>query len=171
MGFASLPSILAGDILDADDLDTILDAITELRPLVARKTSNQTNTTTTIADDTELQLTLEASTTYMGNLFLIHNAPAAGDLKLQFSVPSGAAGYWNPAVQNLAAGAGTVYQGALPIATQAQVEGQAADTFLHAKFVIVTSSAGTFKAQHALNTASGTLTVYTHSLLVAQKVQ
>jgi hypothetical protein len=170
MAFTTLPTLFAGMVLTGDHLTSIETAITEIRPIGAVKTADQTNTTTTIADDTELQIALAASTNYEGHCHLIANIPAAGDIKLQFSVPSGCTGYWNPPVQNLAAGAGTVYQGALPIATQAQLEGQGADEYFHIRFAIVTTNAGTFKVQHALNTASGTLTIKAASILVARRI-
>lgn len=169
MSFTTLPTLTAGVVLTSDHITTIFTAITELRPLGAIKTSDQTNVTTTIADDTELQITLAASTTYEGYANLIVNTSTAGDFKLQFSVPSGASGYWSAITPSVAVTT-TPYTGALPIATQAQQEGSASDIFCRATFTVVTTNAGTFKVQHALNTASGTLTVKSQSILVARKL-
>jgi hypothetical protein len=167
MAFTTLPTLYAGMVLTGDHLTTLETAITEIRPVCAVKTADQTNTTTTIADDTELQIALAASTSYEGYANLIINAPAAGDFKLQFSVPSGTTGFWSAITPSVAVST-TPYTGALAIATQAQQEGSASDIFCRATFQLTTTSAGTFKVQHALNTASGTLTVKAASILVAR---
>jgi len=169
MAFTTLPTLFAGMVLTGDHITAIETAITEIRPIGIRKTGDQTNATTTIADDTELQIALAANTTYEGWLHLIYNAPAAGDLKIQFSLPSGATGLWNPLMTAVAT-PGVTYFGSLSMASQAQNEGTGADIFMRSAFEIVTTNAGTLKAQHALNVASGTLTVRAGSILVARQL-
>lgn len=168
--FTTLPSLAAGMVLTGDHITTIFAAITELRPLGAWKTSDQTNTTTTIADDTELQVQLAASTRYEGYADLIVNTSTTGDFKLQFATPSGTTGFWNPITPAVAA-TGTPYTGALAIATQSQQEGSTSDIFCRATFQITTDvTAGTLKVQHALNVASGTLTIKAGSILVVRQM-
>ncbi len=169
MAFTTLPTLFAGMVLTGDHLTSIETAITEIRPIGAVKTADQTNTTTTIADDTELQIALAASTNYEGYANLIVNTSTAGDFKLQFSVPSGTTGYWSAITPSVAVTT-TPYTGALPIATQAQQEGSASDIYCRATFQLTTTNAGTFKVQHALNAASGTLTIKAASILVARRI-
>lgn len=146
--------------------------VNDLAPRFVRKTVNESLTTnTTIQNDDELVIAVAASTNYEVDCYLIWNSPAAADFKLQWSTPAGVSGYWTPTTQNLAAGAGTVYQGALAWATQAQLEGQGADTFTRISGVLTTTAAGNLQLQWAQNAASGTTTVGAHSFIKLTKVQ
>lgn len=157
MTYTTLPA--AGQKIRAATVSALF---SEIRAIEAYKTSDQSvssgTTGTTIVDVTELAVALAANSKYRIDLWLIWNSPAAADIKLQWSVPSGCTGHWTHTAQNLAATLGTVYQGALAIGTQGQWEGQAADTFTRVSATVTTTNAGTLQFQYAQNTANASNT-------------
>jgi hypothetical protein len=70
-------SFVAGNVLTAAQLNA-------LAPVCKFKQSTQTSTTTTIASDTELTVTLTAGKTYLITLRAICGVTAAGDIKMQW---------------------------------------------------------------------------------------
>lgn len=55
---------------------------------MVKKLTNQTNGTTTLANDNELTFTPLASTKYAFKLVILYNAPAAGDMKFSIAGPT-----------------------------------------------------------------------------------
>jgi hypothetical protein len=137
--------------------------LTDAYPTIVRKTADEANATTTIGDDDELIVPVEANTAYDVEYWLLANVPAATDIKIQHAVPGGTTGWWTPKARTIAGAADTVYQGALAWASQGQVEGSASDIVIEMFGVLVTAgTAGQLKLQWAAN-AAGTATVKTHS--------
>lgn len=82
------PVPLAGQKITAALLRSML-------PMIARKTSDTLrNSTTTATADPHLQFEVEANAVYVWDGFLKYDAATAGDLLVDFSVPSGALGEW-----------------------------------------------------------------------------
>lgn len=83
---ATYPTVLAGQDITADLLNSML-------PRIAWKTVSETVTSsTTLQNDNELFVPLEANATYFVHLFLLHDsdATAAGDIKFGWAALSGA---------------------------------------------------------------------------------
>lgn len=82
------PQPLAGQRLRASTLRDML-------PKTARKTADTSRSaTTTVSADIHLQFPVEANAVYEWWGWIKYDAPAAGDLNIDFSVPSGALGEW-----------------------------------------------------------------------------
>ena len=62
---------------------------------VVRKTANQTNTGTTITDDTELLFAIAANEVWTYEIWLIVNSPTGSDFQHDFTVPASATIYRN----------------------------------------------------------------------------
>lgn len=78
----------AGQKVLASDLN-------ERVPLFGRVTTGQTVTSsTTLVVCAGLQVAVEADSIYLLDGFIAYNTPAAADLKLALSAPSGATGHW-----------------------------------------------------------------------------
>ncbi len=85
---ARYPEILAGNRITAQLLDSML-------PDEVAKTATQgVTSSTTLVDDAELFVAVEASATYHVELFLLHDSDPAGDFKLGWTAPSGATMTW-----------------------------------------------------------------------------
>jgi hypothetical protein len=137
-------------------------------PKMVRKTADETNATTTIQSDDELLLALDASSSYRVKLIAVVNAPAATDMKMEWTTPVGVSGYWTLKNRSLVGAADTVYQGSLGWATQGQIEGSASDIVVEIFGVIVTTAAGTLTYRWAAQ-AAGTVAVKTNSYLEVLK--
>lgn len=89
MAFESYPG--SGTTLTAAKLQAL---IAEVRPLYARKTADQTITSsTTLTDDTHLLIAMAANTVYKLNGLLRYAcASTTPDLKIAFTIPSGTTG-------------------------------------------------------------------------------
>ena len=82
------PQPLAGQILRASTLRNML-------PKTARKTADTPRSaTTTVSADTHLTFEVEANAVYTWWGWIKYDAPAAGDINIDFSAPSGALGEW-----------------------------------------------------------------------------
>ncbi|MEU8756204.1 hypothetical protein AB0C88_37530 [Streptomyces chartreusis] len=82
------PEPLAGQTLRASTLRDML-------PKTARKTADTPRSATTTATaDTHLTFEVEANAVYTWWGWLKYDAPAAGDINIDFTVPSGALGEW-----------------------------------------------------------------------------
>src|SRR5215475_1880308 len=87
-----------GDVLSAADMNTWTVPV-----IVVKPSDTNRNTTTTLADDPDLQLPLAGGATYDINSLIIYSGSpsGSGDLKYTFSVPSGSSGRYSPIRQNL----------------------------------------------------------------------
>jgi len=85
---AKYPDIFAGMRMTADILDSML-------PDTVRKGTTETVTSsTTLQNDDELFVSVEANATYQVDLSLIHSSGTSGDIKITFDGPSGASMTW-----------------------------------------------------------------------------
>lgn len=124
------------------------------------KTSNQTNTTTTFANDTALAFAVAASTKYKFQFRLIIDSPAAADFKLQLTGPA------SPTAIRF--GAQYITDGGLTQASTATAFSSAISLTATSpgQYVQINGylsngvNAGTVTLQWAQNSASGTTTVF-----------
>lgn len=81
----SPPTWAVGQVLTASDVNTWF------VPRVAYKTSAQHSTTTTLANDTQLALPVDANAIYDWDLFLFYDGGTlgSGDLQFNFTFPTG----------------------------------------------------------------------------------
>lgn len=130
--------------------------------IVIKTSTESVTSSTTVQDDNELSMTLNANTNYWLDGLLINDGAAAGDFKLQFVVPSGtirwlsdgpdsaAAATTDIVDRNWKAGSLTTIMGCIAAGTS---------TVLPVSGIIRTgASGGTFKLQWAQGTSSGTAT-------------
>lgn len=149
---------LAGQKLRAADLNDLL-------PLICRATADTSRTSsTTLLDATGLSVSLEASTAYLIDGYIAYDAGETGDLKVAFTIPSGATGHWS------LFGIGTGTTGSIGDTTAVRVSaltstcavgGSAAfssQLVALPRGYVLTSSAGTMQMQFAQDTSSGTST-------------
>jgi hypothetical protein len=152
MPFTAVPA--AGAKLRASVLSSL---ITEVRPVTVRKTTNETvNNSTTLQNDDELFIAVEASVTYDFEAEIIYNSGATPDLKFGWTFPSGLTMFY--AVY--AAGGGT-FLGYNEIETSVPaVDGAGAAVGVLLKgTVIVSSTAGTLQLQWAQNALNASNTI------------
>lgn len=152
MAFTTLPG--AGSRLYASTLSSL---ITELRPVTVRKTANETvNNSTTLQNDDELAIAVEANLTYDFDCELIYNSGATPDLKFGWTYPSGLTMFY--AVY--AAGGGT-FLGYNEIETSVPaVDGAGAAVGVLLKgTVFVSATAGTLQLQWAQQTLNASNTI------------
>lgn len=177
MGFTAYPA--AGDDLTAATLQAL---ISELRPLVAYKTADETVTSsTTLQNDDHMTITLLANTVYVvRNVFMVTGDDAA-DMKVNYTVPSGTVGWMGQTALSAPTGVSTehdVNMVAFPVSGTSltfDLSIGIADT----NFVLATvdglmevgGSGGSMTTRWAQKTSSGTgTTVKRGSFLMAQKV-
>lgn len=146
---------------------------------VAVKTAATTRTTATLTNSTDLVLPLAASTTYLFEALLITDGATADDVKIAFTVPSGATITWT--------GTGLILAGASQTSTSMNIStvtasgtsasygtlGIGTPTTIRVRGVIVTSAAaGSLTLQTAQNVADAAnpTSIYAGSYLVTQKV-
>lgn len=141
-----------------------------------RKTSDQDRqSVTSLADDSQLLLSVAANTTYLMDLLVIVNSPTAADFKLGWSGPSGAVLEWvtnAPHTAQTNFDSSTVSVNRLGIGSGADAAGFGADVIYRPSgLLIVSSTAGTltFRWAQTTSTASNT-TVKANSILTLRKV-
>lgn len=181
MAFVTLPTWTVEPVTAAD-LAAMVSAISELRPLVGRKTADETVTSsTTLQNDDHMTVTLVANTVYaVRNVFFIAGDDAA-DLKVNYTVPTGTTGWMGQTALSAPTGVSTehdVNMVAFPVSGTAltfDLSIGIADT----NFVLATvdglmevgGSGGAMTTRWAQKTSSGTgTTVKRGSFLMAQKV-
>lgn len=139
-------------------------------PVTRRLTADVTNATTTLANLTDLSITLAAAGTYVGKLIIkCNNSAAAEGVKLDFGGGSATATAFWAAASELVGGTtvigtaiATSLTGAINFTT---ITGE---TILEVNFSIVVNAGGTFIPRAAENShAVGTLTVELGSFLMA----
>lgn len=153
------PAIAAGQEITSDLLNGMI-------PIEVWKTANtDRSSTTTLADDTDLTVTLEASATYKVEMHLHYAAIDAAKFKTAWTVPSGATG------NRSAVGAGSAstdataattgrfgvhaFTTSVTYGTRSSATNQC---FALEEAVVFTSSAGTLALQWAQDSSSGTAT-------------
>jgi hypothetical protein len=152
----------AFDVLTAQEYN---DLIALAKPIGAIKPGDQSNATTVLADDTALQVTLAAGTTYKYKGWFVANAGTAVDIKFAHSVPAGVAGWWTIKNQTTAGAAETVWQNTATWGSTTAMEGNAGDKIFESFGVIATgASGGLLKVQFAAN-AAGTAIMRAYSMI------
>ncbi len=153
MALTTIPS--AGAKLRASVLRSL---ITELRPVYARKTADETlSNSTVLQDDDELFVSVDASTTYEWELTLIYEAGTTADYKWALTFPTGSTCSW----ANNEPDTGLAY---LPLGFSSYTSGAATGLggagigsgrgMIVSGNLVVGVTAGTFKYQWAQNTAT-----------------
>jgi hypothetical protein len=150
MAFTTVPA--AGAKLRGSVLSSL---ITEVRPLTAIKLSDETvNNSTTLQDDDELFLSVEANAKYWLDMRLLMSSGTTPDFKMLFTFPSGL----TMKLHNTEA-TGTL---SVPYdqTTTAAVSGTGADAVIQVEGLVkVSSTAGTLKLQWAQNTLNASNTI------------
>lgn len=88
--WAERPTIAGFDVLEAEDLDAIMDQIDLTSSPVAVLGANHAGVGNTTLATTTLARTVRASQSVLVDCMAYYCAPASGDIKFGFSVPSGA---------------------------------------------------------------------------------
>ncbi len=136
--------------------------------LFARKTADTSrSSTTTMADDPHLTVSLSASATYLLFAYLAYQAGTTGDFNIAFTQPSGAAGSWQgtglgrDVGASVGTGGWTVRMNTNDIgATQPRsYGGDTTNQAVQVMGIVRTSSAGTFAAQWAQASSDATATI------------
>lgn len=144
----------------------------------ARKTATETVTSsTTLQDDDELFVSVEANSVYMVEALLCYDGATAGDFKFAFTLPSGATlnyGHMGTAT-TIAAATGNTVDNRQIIETDTLAAGAAgAGTILALPIwgiLIISSTAGTMRLQWAQFASSATPTrMFAPSFLHLRKV-
>ncbi|MCD9196083.1 hypothetical protein [Streptomyces albireticuli] len=160
-----------GNWIAAGRMATTLDTVGT--KLFARKTANTArNTTTTLADDPHLTVTVTANAVYELALTLFWTGPNAGGIKGAFAVPSGTAGRWSlygPDV-SMTAGGNTAQVRADSVGSLTTALPAGSSDTSHAMtaqptgLVVVGGTGGSFTFQWAQNTSNASdTTLFTHS--------
>ena len=133
--------------------------------LFARKTANQSVTnSTTIQDDTHLQLSVAASAVYRLEGLLIFNGASGANIRIGWSAPTGSTLDWTGAGQNTSASttSGSIITNAQTISSTAYglgTIGTGTNMIAIIRGLLITSStSGTFKLEWAQNSANATAT-------------
>jgi hypothetical protein len=163
-----------GDVLAASDMNVWTVPIAVIKPADTAR-----NSTTTVADDPDLQLPVAASSTYQVTGVFFYDGPSTGtgDIKWTWTVPSGAGGQYSCDHQNISGS----YAGAFannwtdgPGLTSTQANSTGVGTILTLTWkgiLVVVGTAGNLTFRWAQNTSSGTNThVKAQSYLVAQRI-
>lgn len=171
-----------GEVVTAANMNIHMrDNLNSTLHLIARKTANQTSTSTTMADDTHLALPVLANEAWFISMYLLMDSPAAADFKAAFTVPAGTTGTWGFVQYDAANGLGWISApgaattgsnvGAL---TAVQTIGTLAPGIMMAvaihAIIAVAGTAGTVRFQWAQIVASGTTTVFTNSLMMGVRL-
>lgn len=134
--------------------------LNSIAPLQAVRSSTQSKTNSTLANDDTLFLALAANATYLvaGKLFYSGDTSGSGDLKIAWTLPSGATGRYDYIHTNLSHAYASFpddWTGTLTAETQGAgtiVTGTIEGT-------LTTSSAGTLRLRWAENTTNATATI------------
>lgn len=154
MALTTIPP--AGSKLRASTLSAL---ITEVRPVAARKTANETvNNSATLQNDDHLVVAVAANATYDFTMVLHYTSGTTPDLKIGWTVPSGTTMAWTAAYYDPSLSLGMTSN-----LTQTTVLALGGSTFNQSTYihgVIITSStAGNVQLQWAQNSATGSDTI------------
>ena len=166
------------DDITASRLQDISDDLTVLgAPPLAIKTATETVAgSTTLQDDDELTITVEASTKYRIELVILYDGPQASDLKFALVVPSGTVqGVVHRLVTAATSTSATELSmggGDLTVAVGAGNLGTGVPSAVYAfGIAAVGGTGGSLKLQWSQNTSNATPTrVFANSYLLAQRI-
>jgi hypothetical protein len=153
-----VPTWNDGDVLDAIDVNDWF------VPRTARKPSDQQSGNTTLIDDADLQLQVDANAAYKWDVLLQCTGASigTGDVKVTFTWPSGATAMWygdgfaastgspGPSVTHVETASGTAHAFG--------IDGSGLSPVRITGRIATSSTAGTLKMRFAQNTSSGTVT-------------
>jgi hypothetical protein len=166
----TFPVLSAGHKVLGTEWDTILKFV---QPLYVRKTADQTVTSsTTIGDDSQLLVAVDANATYEVWCHIIYTAGTVGDLKIGWSGPTSATFDW--VIGGADAGStaiGSTYRGANTISgtdvAGGPGSGNPAMVTRPSGVLITSSTSGTFKFRWAQGTSDATSTVVKSGSIMA----
>lgn len=179
MTFTAVPS--AGSRVRGSVLSSLF---TEVRPIAAVKTADDTRTSTTYIADTHLSVAIPAADTYEGQLLLIYNGPTGGTngrLKARINFPSGALTWGHLGGKNNT----TVADGNMTdidlgaafndtSSPSADINLPTVNTTVELTavvwFTLVATASGTLSVDTAQISASGTTTIRKHSSLIVTRL-
>jgi hypothetical protein len=144
----------------AGDRPTALQ-LNDLAVLAVIKAADESrNTTTTLANDSELTLAVAASTTYLWEACIFFDSNATADYKGQWSVPASASGRFQCTGYALGGAFGMFDNATIGTvqANEGPVAGVVRPHFMTGSLTISTT-AGNFRWQWAQNTSNGTATI------------
>lgn len=165
----SLPVYVDGEVLFASDANIWFLPLAVIKPADTARAS-----TTSLADDPDLQLPLAANASYRIDSVIFYDGPSAGssDLKWQFSVPSGSNGQYFVAHQNLSGSFTGAFQSNWTDTLTANTNGVGSQMCLDIHGIIQTAAtAANFTFRWAQNTSSGTNDhIKAQSFLTARRI-
>lgn len=162
------PQWLAGEEPTPEKLNALI--------LSARKTSTEAVTSSTMQDDDQLFVAVEASAVYRVELWMVYDAPTAGDIKIGWTGPSGATMTWTvmgaTTAEATPSSVATMNLQSRLITEVAALGGSTSTGVGAIAFgtLIVGSTAGTLQFQWAQNSASGTTNVRSSSHLLLTRI-
>lgn len=165
MSFTAFPGV---EPLQAEVLEAL---ITEVRPLGAVKSADQTvNSSTTLTNVTGMSVSVEANAVYLADFDLYYNSGATPDIKFGLTLPTGATGSWG--------GIGYDFTptllafGPIDIGTALAFGGLAADrSALIRAAITISSTAGTAQLQFAQSTSdAGNTTIRAGSRMLLRRI-
>lgn len=171
----------AANVLKTDDSLVVVGDLTVSgvgQRLFVRRTSDLSRaSTTTQADDTQLTLSLSANATYVMRGAIVWGNSEAGDIIMDFTIPSGATGFWSTVQPATSAAADptsvrVVWNNVDQARTYGWFDNPAHDpNVAPLTGLITTTNAGSYTFQWAQAASSGTATiVYTNSWLMCERV-
>lgn len=168
MSFTTIPP--AGSKLRASTLNSL---ITEVRPIAARKTANESIVSpgsSTLQNDDELFIAVEANAVYIVEFIILYTSGTTPDIKFGLTFPAGTTGTWSGIGYDTAST--FLSFGPVSIASALPFGGLAADKEARLNAVVaVSSTAGTLQLQWAQNTLNAsTTTVYAGSYMKATRI-
>ena len=164
-----IPTWSVGQVLAASDVNNWFVPVTVVKP-----TDTGRSNTTSMTNDPDLALTLQGSATYMISGVIFYDGPSAGssDIQWTFNPPTGAAGKYWCARQNLSG----AYAGAFTFfwtdTVTANTNGVSSNMVVPITGILAMgSSSGTLHFLWSQNTSNGTNThVQNNSFLTAQRI-
>lgn len=153
MAFTTIPS--SGAKLRASVLSAL---VTEIRPLMARKTIDETIiSSSTLQNDDELFLVVAANCVYRIAARINYNSGTTPDFKMAFTYPSGLTMKY---AANQVPAAGSAFAEFESIETTIQLaEGAGADRALLIEGIVIVTTGGTLQIQWAQNTLTASNTI------------
>ncbi len=185
MGFTvPIDSAVTGAVAPAALWNTFVrDNLMSTMHLIARKSANQTSTSTTLANDTHLVTpTLAANEVWFLQTVLLMDTPTAADFKVGFTYPASATSRWAVVQYDAANGSAWVaVPGIAAVATNMLTEATASQQIGGAgvgstqgvviqAIVALAGTAGVVQPQWAQVAASGTTTVFTNSFMAGMRL-
>lgn len=165
-GFANRVTAAQANQIFRDDLNYLYRAW-------SRKSIQSDFTTTTLGDVSGMSIPLAANEVYEFEAVIFYTAPTAGDLKIAWTVPSGATGAWGGLGRDITT---TTNLNALSFsafgdATTMSLGGTAVgETALVNGTVVNSSTPGNLQLRGAQVAASGTTSIVVNSFIVALRM-